>query len=142
MSASALAPAKTVLIVDDDFDIRNVLSDVLEEAGYKVIAAADGGEALRHLRTRPLPGLILLDLLMPGMDGATFRAEQCKDPALSKIPVVLLTADGKVQEKHRSMGVVAALKKPMHIDDLVNTVDRYCGHAIAPAPTLLEPSPQ
>ena len=127
MSASALAASQTVLVIDDDFDIRNVLSDVLGEAGFHVIAAADGLEALKLLRTRPLPGLILLDVRMPQMDGAAFRAEQSKDPALAKIPVVLLTADGKAESRHPDLGAVAMLTKPVKIDDLVDTVSRHCG---------------
>jgi CheY-like chemotaxis protein len=81
----------TILVDDDDDDIREVLA-VLDEAGFRVMTAAHGREALEHLREDPQPDVILLDLMMPEMDGYQFRAEQQRDPALRAIPTLIVTA--------------------------------------------------
>lgn len=84
--------APIILIVEDDRDIRDVLAEILAEEGYQVLAAEDGAEGLRRLAEGPTPDLILLDLMMPRMDGYQFREEQRKNPEWSPIPLVLLTA--------------------------------------------------
>lgn len=116
-----------VLIVEDDFDIREVLADVLEEEGYVVAEAANGYEALEVLR-RPdaRPRLILLDLMMPVMSGWQFVAEQRQDPELSSIPVVIVSADGNLQQKATSLGAQGYLRKPIEIDLLLDSVRQYC----------------
>lgn len=117
----------SVLIVDDDPDIREVLVTVLEMRGYRVIAATDGADALAKLRQAGCerPCLILLDLMMPGMNGAQFRAAQAHDPALSEIPVVVLSGDGRAAEQVAQMGLTL-LKKPVEFDALLATVRRFC----------------
>src|SRR3954470_23175677 len=87
-------PDDTVLVVDDDQDIREALCDLLADAGYRAASVANGKEALIYLKSGELPCVILLDLMMPVMDGWEFRRQQQGDPRLSKIPVVVITAAG------------------------------------------------
>jgi CheY-like chemotaxis protein len=115
-----------VLVVEDDPDIQQVLRFALEAAGYPVTAAGNGAEAIRHLQAAAPPCLILLDLMMPVMDGWQFRAEQQRDPALAAIPVVVISADGRVPQKAASIGAAGYLKKPLDFDTLVEVVRRYC----------------
>lgn len=118
--------SKKVLIVEDDEDITRNLVDLLESDGYCIVTARDGKEALEKLRaTQPLPSLILLDLMMPGMDGFQFRQEQEMDPKLALIPVVIMTADGNVEAKKQKIGAKAFIKKPVDIDALLATVMRF-----------------
>jgi CheY-like chemotaxis protein len=81
-----------ILIVEDDRDTRESISQILAEEGFKVAQAANGLEALHYLRQEAHVGLILLDVMMPVMDGLQFRSWQCKDPVLAAIPVIALTA--------------------------------------------------
>ena len=118
---------KTVLIVEDDLDIREALSQVLEFEGYPVATAVNGEEALKYLANSEPPGLILLDLMMPVMDGWQFRLEQKKHPEWSQIPVVIVSADGQVGQKAASIGASGYLKKPVELDTLLDTVAQYCG---------------
>src|SRR5580765_7790969 len=89
----------SILLVEDDFDMRDALIPILEYAGHHVVGAANGREALEQLRAGPKPSLILLDLMMPVMNGTEFRAEQLRDPALASIPVVVVSADPAVRSK-------------------------------------------
>ncbi|HYF50788.1 MAG TPA: response regulator [Planctomycetota bacterium] len=117
---------KRVLIVEDDLDIRDVLTQVLEYEGYEVATAGNGREALDYLRSHPKPGLILLDLMMPVMDGWQFRAEQQKTPELANIPVVILSADGNAYQKASTVRAAGFLKKPVELETLLETVGRNC----------------
>jgi CheY-like chemotaxis protein len=82
-----------ILIVDDDLDIREALADTLEHRGFDVVAAANGRDAIELIRSMPLPpSAVLLDLMMPVMDGYGFLEERRKDPALRAIPVAIITA--------------------------------------------------
>lgn len=114
----------SILVVDDDFDVRESLADVLTDEGYKVAAVADGEEALAFLRDNPRPNLILLDWMMPRCDGSQFRQAQRKDPAISSIPVVLLTADTKVDTRIAALDTEGYLTKPVRLDDLLATIER------------------
>ena len=87
----------SVLVVEDDVDIRDSVTESLADAGYQVFCVGNGAEALDFLRTRPAPSVILLDLMMPEMDGWQFRVEQRKDSALASIPVVAMTANNSPQ---------------------------------------------
>jgi len=117
---------KTVLIVEDDNDISDVLTQILQYEGYAVNTVGNGLEALEFLRKSEPPGLILLDLMMPVMDGWQFRAEQQKDPELAKIPVVIVSADGRVYQKATSIGAAGYLKKPIELETLLDIVARHC----------------
>ena len=114
-----------VLVVDDDQDIIDAMTDVLRQEGYRVSAAHDGAEALSMLRANAHPRVILLDWMMPGMDGATFAEEKRRDPALAAIPVVLLTADARASTKAADAGIGAFLRKPVTLDDLLSMLERY-----------------
>jgi len=113
------------MVVDDDRDIREAIEDLLEEHGIHVIGAADGASALSALRGGMRPQVILLDLMMPGMSGEQFRAQQLADVALAAIPVVVLSGAGGVHEAAGRMHV-EALPKPLELSQLIETVERYC----------------
>ena len=115
-----------VFIVEDDFDIRDVLTEVLQDEGYSVGGAANGREAIDALAGGAFPRLILLDLMMPVMSGWQFVAEQRKAPSLASIPVVVVSADGNLQQKAESLGASGWLRKPIEIDTLLGMVRRYC----------------
>ncbi|HUQ03637.1 MAG TPA: response regulator [Kofleriaceae bacterium] len=125
--------------MDDDAEIRTTMIEVLEEAGYVAIGASDGIEALAQLRDpEDRWCVVLLDLMMPNMDGREFRAQQLQDPALSPIPVVIVSAMSDVDEAADELQVSAHVTKPVALTDLVSVVNRFC--PLAAAATLL-PSP-
>jgi CheY-like chemotaxis protein len=115
--------AKRVLVVDDDPDIRETIGIILEDEGFDVDLAANGSEALAKLRVDPHAQVILLDLMMPVMNGWEFRAEQEKDPALLAIPVIVISADNNLSEKARAFGG-NYLSKPLDIDELLEEIGR------------------
>lgn len=116
-----------VLVVDDDPDIREAMIEVLEENGHAATGAANGNEALAQLRASAIhPCLILLDLMMPVMDGRAFREEQLRDPALSPIPVIVISAFRDVAQTAAQMQVATYVKKPVSLQDLVQLVERFC----------------
>lgn len=114
---------KTILVVEDDYDLRDVVCDVLRDLGYVVLCAGDGREALAVLQARQRVDLILLDLMMPGMNGYQFRDRQLADAALAPIPVVVFTAGN--EQRCNALGNVVYLRKPVELDDLVQTVRRF-----------------
>ncbi|MDC0723433.1 response regulator transcription factor [Nannocystis bainbridge] len=114
--------APIILIVEDDRDIRDVLAEILAEEGYQVLVAEDGADGLRRLAEGPLPDLILLDLMMPRMDGYQFREEQRKNPAWSGIPLVLLTAGVETSDKITALGALDIVRKPVKIDFLLDLI--------------------
>ena len=116
---------RSILLVDDDADVRESVAEVLEEDGYRVTAASNGKEALRLLRDGNLrPDLILLDIMMPEMDGWAFRGEQQKDPRIASIPVVVFTAHGAPRDIAKQLDAAGFLKKPLSLDELLSTIDR------------------
>jgi len=120
-----MARSAPVLVVEDDRDVRESLVAVLEDAGYRVMSAADGRVALEVLRAGPLPAVILLDLMMPVMDGFEFRAEQKRDPALDHIPVVVFTARWYPAELGGRLEANGYLTKPIRVDALLELVSRF-----------------
>jgi two-component system, chemotaxis family, chemotaxis protein CheY len=118
---------KTVLVVDDDRDIRDVLTDALEAEGYRVITAPDGQEALDWLRASGLrPCVILLDLMMPRMDGLQFRTEQLNEPLFATVPVIVLSADPSVIATAKSLNFAGSLRKPVPLEALLAAVHAHC----------------
>ena len=116
----------TVLIVDDDFDLRETLSDVLQDEGYTVVTAEDGLAAMEYLRSHAAPCMILLDWMMPRCNGAEFAQRQRAVPELSTIPVVLLTADERREEKLALTGARQYLSKPVSRAVLCSVVREIC----------------
>jgi CheY-like chemotaxis protein len=112
----------TILLVDDDADIREALADTLEDYGFSVITAAHGADALRCLRgMTSLPRFILLDLMMPVMDGYMFLEERRKDPVLVSIPVAVITA-GHGVDRNRLGDGTPIVPKPIKLPQLMNTL--------------------
>lgn len=124
-SAKSGNKAKRILVIEDDLELQGLVCDALQQHGFIVDAADDGLDALVALRTGVMPDAILLDLMMPGMDGFEFRTRQMTDDTLSRIPVVVSSCVGeKTITKMR--GVAAILRKPYRIEDLVSTLVQVC----------------
>jgi CheY-like chemotaxis protein len=122
-----LQPTRDVLVVDDDYAIREMLIEVLEDAGYQVTSAENGQQAMALLQEAPaLPCVILLDLMMPVMSGWAFREAQQSDPKLASIPVVVLSARPGLQHDVFMTTVSEFLQKPVDISHLLRIVERYC----------------
>jgi CheY-like chemotaxis protein len=117
---------RTILVVDDDVDIRDAMCLVLQHSGYNTLSAANGEEALRTLGNNGGVDLILLDMMMPVMDGWGFRSSQLEGGAFAAIPVVVLTGDGRASAKAEAIGAAGYLKKPLDLDDLLAIVARHC----------------
>ena len=120
-----------VLVVDDDFDIREALTDVLASEGYSVVTAADGGEALEQLRGGVRPAVMLLDLMMPRVSGVEVIDALRKDQSLSHIPVVVCSANRGYGPD--DLGVHDVLRKPVSVEELLDAVAR----AIRPRPPVV-----
>jgi CheY-like chemotaxis protein len=114
---------RRIMVVDDDPGIGEAMADVLSDEGYAVQLARNGVEALRQLRDGERPAMILLDLMMPVMDGFGFRVEQSSDPVLKDIPVVVVTA-GTLDDRVSSMSCADVLTKPIAIERLLETIER------------------
>lgn len=114
-----------ILIVDDDAGSRNALAKLLQDEGFRVVAVDSGAAAMESLRRPPLPRLIVLDLMMPAMDGWDFRHEQKRDAELARIPVIAVSAAGKLPDAD------ASFRKPLDFDEFLVAVKRY-----------VQPSPQ
>jgi CheY-like chemotaxis protein len=112
-----------ILVVDDDQDIREALIEILTDEGHTATGASNGLEALASLQHAPRPQLILLDLMMPVMNGWDFTAELAKDTGLSQIPIVLLSGGGELQQHADSLKVTAYLVKPIKVDVLLSMVE-------------------
>jgi signal transduction histidine kinase len=113
---------RSLLVVEDDCDIRDALDGLLKTEGYAVATCSNGAEALDYLRHAPKPDVIVLDLMMPVMDGWQFRVEQKRDPSLASIPVLALSADAT--PKAAAIDAEAYLKKPVDYETLIETIDR------------------
>jgi CheY-like chemotaxis protein len=115
-----------ILVVEDEAPIRNLLVELIEEEGHHAIAAENGAEALECLRTSPRPDLILLDVMMPVMDGARFRYAQLQQPEFADIPVVIMSAYLDAVGNREALQAVAFLPKPFSMMDLINILDVHC----------------
>jgi CheY-like chemotaxis protein len=125
--AGVSAQPHRVLIVDDDFAIRESLAELLEDEGYLSIAAANGRDALAKLdEDGPWPCLIVLDLMMPVMNGESFRERQLRVPELARIPTIVVTADVRAQSMVEPLNVDASLQKPLDIERFVAAVRDRC----------------
>jgi two-component system response regulator MprA len=121
---------RTVLVVEDDLDIREALAEVLEDGNYRALRADNGEEALAKLRDAgPVPCVILLDVMMPVMDGREFLARQQKDAALRQIPVIVLSAQADAARAAAQLNAAGYLRKPIDLSELLRTVEKFCGKA-------------
>ena len=117
--------AGPVLVVEDDAEIRDSLLEALTDAGHQVVGAINGREALRKLQEmNPPPSVIVLDLMMPLMDGRAFREEQLRLPALAEIPVIVISAYRDVVYNIRDLNAASYLKKPLKIRQLLDAIER------------------
>jgi len=114
----------TVLIVEDDLDTREMLGRFLELEGYRVETAENGKRALERLGSGMGACVILLDLMMPVMDGWQFRQEQIRDASLADIPVIVVSAAGR--ERLEKIHANAYLSKPVDLDELLGCVTQFC----------------
>lgn len=120
--------AHDILVVDDELALREILHDALTEEGHRVELAADGQEGLDRLRDGPPPCVVLLDLLMPRVNGWQMATRMRADPALGRIPVVIISANP--QYATDAVGMQARwLTKPVDLDELYATVDAACASA-------------
>ena len=131
VAARPIAP--TILIIEDEPSTRTLLALTLQAEGYAVRTAANGIDALADLHSQALPQLILLDLMMPVMDGWEFRAQQKTDPRLADIPVVIVSAAEEVGQKAVALRAAGYLQKPVDPNHLLFTVRRLCGAAPVPS---------
>jgi CheY-like chemotaxis protein len=116
-----------VLIIDDDFAIRESLAELLAEEGYLPAAAANGRDALAKLdEDGPWPCLIVLDLMMPVMNGESFRELQLRIPELAQIPTIVVTADDRAEARAEPLKVQTSLQKPIDIERFIETVRDRC----------------
>ena len=115
-----------VLVIDDDAPSVDALRVMLESAGHRVESAENGREALSRLREGDGYCVILLDIMMPVMNGYEFREEQLKDPKLALIPVIVVTADGRAREKAKQIGSDVFFQKPLAPRELLRAIGRYC----------------
>ena len=123
LSASA---SRRLLVVEDDLDIQQTLLDVLTEEGFAVRVAGNGREALGVLADRAFrPDLILLDMMMPVMNGEQFRLAQRADVAVADIPVIVVSADNQAAKKAQAMQARACLAKPVDLGVLLDALDDF-----------------
>lgn len=128
--------ARSVIVVEDDPDIREAICEMLEFEGYPVVAFENGKEALERLHESLNPGLILLDLMMPVMNGVQFLRARRNDESLADIPCFVVSAVGKSKEIIRE-GAQGLLKKPVDASDILEVVRTYIHPDLPPKPRIL-----
>ena len=131
--AAALA-ARCRDLVDDDDVLRESIAEGLEEVGFTVIRATDGNDALGHLRNSSLPSLVLLDLLMPGMNGWQLCEVMHADPALARIPIVALTATASMDPESLHLAdLVDWVAKPFDLEQVLEVIRPFFAERAAAA---------
>ena len=116
----------SILVVDDDPDLREAITTALADEGYRATGVGSAREALTRLREETPPSLILLDVMMPGMDGWEFRLELQRQPATAHIPIVILSGHRNVRDVALALGAADYLRKPVRIESLLEVAERYC----------------
>lgn len=117
------ASCRSIMVVEDDDDIRNIITDLLESEGYSTLAASNGKEALDLLEKVEKPCLVLLDMMMPIMNGRQFLDVLKHNSILAPIPVLIVSA---IADRCDAEGAVGILKKPIDIDVILKVVSQYC----------------
>lgn len=123
--------AQLIFVIEDEQDIRDSLAEAIESEGYCTLTAPNGREAMELFSSDaspfgPLPDLILLDLMMPKMNGAKFLEYRKNNARLANIPVILMSADNETEKKATLLGADGHLKKPLELDDLFSTIAKHC----------------
>ncbi|MEP6767916.1 MAG: response regulator [Acidobacteriota bacterium] len=124
-NSASQRPRGRLLLVEDDAELRQSLSDLLRDSGFDVAVAENGLVALTYLEDSPPPCLVLLDLMMPVMNGWEFREAQSRNQKISEIPVVILTADGRAELKAETLGAAGYLRKPIEVERLLGMLAEY-----------------
>jgi CheY-like chemotaxis protein len=119
-----IPPNRAVLVIDDDTDVRESLVDVIQETGRDAFGAASGAEALALLETLPRPCLILLDIMMPGMNGFEFLELIQQRPDAQDFPVLVISATSAIERARYYSAVLGALRKPIGLPDLRAALDK------------------
>ena len=137
--------AGNILIVDDDPATREMVKSLLATAGFHVVAAEDGLEALHLLRTvqhraPDVPCLVLLDLSMPRLSGIEFRRAQLGDPSVADVPVAVMSGATDAEARALALGAVATLTKPLDFDALLRVVRRYSAPGRPKGERALDPA--
>ena len=120
---------RRVLVVDDDEAIRDLLDDVLELEGYESRIASDGEAALAAAADWT-PDLIVLDLMMPRMDGWQFREAQRGLPQLRDVPILVVSASQRARDAYHELGAAAVVNKPFDLEELISTIDRLANQRV------------
>ncbi|TMB33127.1 MAG: response regulator [Deltaproteobacteria bacterium] len=126
MMAPAEVDHRPLLLVEDDADVRDAIAATLRDEGYVVAEAENGRLALEWLQRNSDPCLVLLDLWMPVMSGMELRERMVQDPRLAALPLVVVSAAGDGKARAEEMGAIGYLRKPLDLQDLLATVERYC----------------
>jgi DNA-binding response OmpR family regulator len=121
----------SILLLEDHDALRESLTEILHDWGYDVEALPDGKAALQHLRTQTRPDLILLDLMLPEVDGFDFRLVQLWTPELADIPVIVVSGVSADHSETNELRAEAYLTKPVDLAELRGQVERLCGHGRA-----------
>ena len=116
------SPATLILLVEDDFVLRSSLSELLGMEGFRVESCADGRDAYRRLHVAPRPDLMILDIMLPYLDGFELRALQRKSAPIANIPVVVISAYDLDPRNLEELGLSAPFRKPLDIDGLLSRI--------------------
>ncbi|HZS08797.1 MAG TPA: response regulator [Blastocatellia bacterium] len=119
-------PGEKILVVEDDPDTREMVKAFFVSEGYQVETAANGRKAIEYLKSSETPCLILLDLMMPEMNGIEFLQSRRQESELSGIPVVVVTAVQEACKGARALGAIDCLSKPFEFHQLLDLARRYC----------------
>lgn len=118
---------KKILVIEDDHEIRQTIVDVLSDEGYDVLSAENGLEGLKLLQETEIPpGLIIVDWMMPVMDGKVFRKEQLKMSKFACVPTILFSANGQISQSAIGVEYDDFVKKPIDLDQLFALAEKYC----------------
>ena len=117
----------SILVVDDDEDVRTMLCIVLSAEGYRASGAGNGVEALERIRSDGPPALVLIDLMMPRMNGEDLIRTMTKDPSLARIPIAVVSGQPAPRTLAETPAIIARLVKPVELDELLTVVHQFAG---------------
>jgi CheY-like chemotaxis protein len=124
-AAESLAETPLIMLIEDDFILRSTLTELLRDQGYRIDCYANGVDALKRLHEGPAPDVILLDVMLPYMDGVQFREKQLASPA-SHIPVIVITAVGVPPERAAGLSFARTFWKPLDVAALLGAIRELC----------------